>query len=102
MGSIGSGFLEVMIWFDPATMESRAIRAYSSSELIPLSRDEINIPRSQLLQLSSQLQTCSQARELISIITQALLPETKAIEPLDERIMYYIDSRRNPKSSFIR
>ena len=93
---IGSGSLEIMIWFEPATTEARAIRAYSSSELIPLSRSEINISISKLLQLSSHLQTCSEAFDLSKTITQTLLPKYKTIKPLDERIAFTLTAIRNP------
>lgn len=83
---IGSGSVEIMIWFDPATVAARAIRLRSLSQLIPLSRSEINIPISQLLQLSSHLQTCSEAVRLSQKITQALLPEYETVEPIDERV----------------
>ena len=88
---IGSGSIEIMIWFDPATVAARAIRLLSSSELIPLSRGEINIPISQLLQLSSRLQTCSEAIKLSQIITQALLPGYD-IKPIDKRIALTLDT----------
>ena len=93
---IGSGSWEIMIWFDPATPEARAIRAYSSSELIPLSRSEINISISKLLQLSSHLQTCTEAINLSKTITQALLPKYKTIKPLDERIAFTLSAVANP------
>ena len=83
---IGSGSAEIMIWFDPATVAARAIRLLSSSELIPLSRSEINIPISHLLQLSLHLQTCSEAVRLSQKITQALLPKYKTVKPIDERV----------------
>ena len=89
---IGSGSAEVMIWFDPATIEARAICSRSLSELIPLSRNEINISVAKLLRLSSHLQTCSEAIKLSQIITQALLPEYKTIKPLDERIVFTISA----------
>lgn len=89
---IGSGCLEVMIWFDPATIEARTIRLHSRSELITLSRNEINIPRAKLLRLSSQLQTCSEAVKLSQTITQALLPRYETIKPLDERIVLTLKS----------
>ena len=82
---IGSGSAEIMIWFDPATLAARAIRLLSSSELILLSGSEINIPISQLLKLSSYLQTCSEAIKLSQIITQALLPGYD-IKPIDKRV----------------
>ncbi len=75
-----------MIWFDPATVAARVIRLLSSSELIPLSRNEINIPISYLLQLSSHLQTCSEAVKLSQLITQALLPKYETVKPINERI----------------
>ncbi len=84
---IGSGSVEIMIWFDPATIEARAICSGSLSELIPLSRNEINISVAKLLRLSSHLQTCSEAIKLSQTVTQALLPEYKSIKPLDERIV---------------
>ena len=83
---IGSGSAEIMIWFDPATVAARAIRLLSKSTLIPLFRSEINISVPQLIQLSSYLQTCSQAAKLSQTITQALLPEYKIVKPIDERI----------------
>ena len=89
---IGSGSAEIMIWFDPATLAARAIRLLSSSELIPLSGSEINIPISQLLKLSSYLQTCSEAIKLLQIITQALLPGYETIKPIDERIALTLDA----------
>ena len=89
---IGSGSVEVMIWFNPATLAARAIRLLSSSELISLSRSEINIPISQLLQLSSHLQTCSEAIKLSQIITQALLPGYEIIKPIDKRIALTLDT----------
>ncbi len=83
---IGSGSVEIMIWFDPATVAARAIRLRSKSTLIPLSRSEINIAISQILQLSLHLQTCSEAVKLSQKITQALLPEYKTVKPIDERV----------------
>jgi AraC-like DNA-binding protein len=82
---IGSGSIEIMIWFDPATEAARAIRLLSSSELIPLSRSEINIPISKLLELTC-LQTCSDAVKLSQTITQALLPKYETVKPIDERV----------------
>jgi AraC-like DNA-binding protein len=84
---IGSGSIEIMIWFDPATEAARAIRLLSSFELIPLSRSEINIPRSKLLELSSCLQTCSDAVKLSQTITQALLPKYETVKLIDERVV---------------
>ena len=89
---IGSGSAEIMIWFDPATSAARAIRLLSSSELTPLPRSEINIPISQLLQLSSHLQTCNEAIKLSQIITQALLPGYETIKPIDKRIALTLDT----------
>ncbi len=83
---IGSGSVEIMIWFDPATLAARAIRLLSSSELIPLSRNEINIPISKLLELCSRLQTCSDAVKLSQTITQAILPKCETVKPIDERV----------------
>jgi AraC-like DNA-binding protein len=83
---IGSGSVEIMIWFDPATKAARAIRLFSSSELILLSRSEINIPISKLLELSSCLQTCSDAVKLSQTITQALLPKYETVKLIDERV----------------
>ena len=83
---IGSGSAEIMIWFDPATVAARAIRLRSKSTLILLSRSEINIPISYLLQLSSHLKTCDDANKLSQTITQALLPEYKTVKPIDKRI----------------
>jgi AraC-like DNA-binding protein len=93
---VGSGSLEVMIWFDPATIEARAIRLYSLSELIPLSKNEINIPSAKLLDLSSHLQTCSQAIYLSKIISQTLLPKCETVKPLDERIVLTLSRFQNP------
>ena len=93
---IGSGSSEIMLWFDPATIESRAIRLHSMSKLIPLSRDEINIPISKLIGLSSQLKNCSDAIKLSKTITQTLLPEYKTIKPLDRRIVFVLITIRNP------
>ena len=81
---IGSGSMEIMIWFDPATVAARAIRLLSPSELIPLSRSD-NIPVFQLL-LSSHLKTCDDAIKLSQTITQAILPDYKTVKPIDERI----------------
>lgn len=92
---IGSGSVEIMIWFDPATIAARAIRLLSSSELIPLSRSEINIPISQLLQLSSHLQTCNEAINLSKIITQALLPRYEAVKPIDKRVALTLNAFQN-------
>ena len=83
---IGSGSVEIMIWFDPASLAARAIRLLSSSELIPLSRSETNIPISQLVELSSHLKTCDDANKLSQTITQALLPEYKTVKPIDKRV----------------
>lgn len=89
---IGSGSFEIMIWFDPATPAARAIRLISLSKLIPLSRSEINIPISQLLQLSSHLHSCNDAVKLSQIITQALLPEYEIIKPIDKRIVLTLNT----------
>ncbi len=81
---ISSGSMEIMIWFDPATVAARAIRLLSSSELIPLFRSD-DVPISQLV-LSSHLKTCDDAIKLSQTITQAILPEYKTVKPIDERI----------------
>lgn len=92
---IGSGSSEIMIWFDPATLPARAIRLHSPSKLILLSRNEINDSLSNLSQLSSPLQTCTEAIQLSKTITQALLPNT-TVPPLDERIVSVLLAIRNP------
>lgn len=92
---IGSGSVEVMIWFDPATIEARAIRTYSSSELIPLFRSD-GIPISKLLHLSSHLQTCDEAIDLLQTISRALLPKYETIKPLDKRITATLIAIKNP------
>jgi AraC-like DNA-binding protein len=92
---IGSGSVEVMIWLDPATVEARAIRLNSSSKLISLSRSKINIPEAKLLQLSSHLNTCSEAKKLSRTITQALLPEYETIKPIDKRIVSTLTALRD-------
>ena len=92
---IGSGSAEIMIWFDPATVAARAIHLLSSSELIPLSRSEINIPISGLLQLSLHLQTCGEAIKLSQTITQALLPKYETIKPIDERVALTLEAFHN-------
>jgi AraC-like DNA-binding protein len=92
---IGSGSVEIMIWFDPATKAARAIRLFSSSELIPLSRSEINLLRSKLLELSSRLQTCSDAVKLSQTITQAILPKYETVKPIDERVALTLTKFQN-------
>ena len=89
---IGSGSAEIMIWFDPASVAARAIRLRSDSALILLSKNEINISISHLLRLSSQLQTCSEAVKLLQKITRTLLPESKTMEPIDERIILTLNA----------
>jgi AraC-like DNA-binding protein len=93
---IGSGSAEIMIWFDPATEVSRAICLLSSSQLIPLSRGEINIPKFKLLRLSKHLQTCTEAMSLSKTIAQAFLPRYETIKPIDERIASTLTTIANP------
>ena len=92
---IGSGSLEIMIWFDPATVQARAIRLHSTSTLIPLSRSKIDIPKIKLLRLSSHLNTCNDANELLDNLTRALLPKYKTIKPIDRRIISTLTALRD-------
>ena len=92
---IGSGSVEIMIWFDPATIEARAIRWRSPSKLVPLFESQIDTSLSQLL-LSSHLYTCGDAIELAKVITKALLPKCQFVKPLDERIASVVASIREP------
>lgn len=92
---IGSGSLEVMIWFDPATIEARTIRLCTGSKLMPLSEGKIDIFQTQLSLLSSHLKTCEEAIELSKIITQTLLPKYKSIKLIDERIVSVLKAFQN-------
>lgn len=86
----GPGPLSLMMWFDPATSESRAIRIRSESEVVPLYCIHSALCFKTLKQMSATLQQCSDAERLAIAVIQALLPECKAVKPLDNRISFML------------
>lgn len=82
----GPGPLALMIWLDPATIESRAIRVLSESKMVPLHNIQSTLTFEKLKQMSVGLRKSSDAERLIKAVTQFLLPQCKAVKPLDSRI----------------
>lgn len=84
----------LMIWFDPATPEARAMRSRSPNQLSLL--PEAEVARHLAISLSSDLQTCRDAKQLSTAATRALLPEAETIGPIDERIAVVLKTMRHP------
>lgn len=82
----GPGPLALMIWLDPATIESRAIRVLSASKMVPLHHIQSKLTFEKLKQMSVGLRKSSDAEQIIKTVTRFLLPECKAVNPLDSRI----------------
>jgi AraC family transcriptional regulator len=93
---MGSGTQALMIWFDPATPEARAMRMQSQNKLTLISEAEVTQHRTTFTKLSSHLQTCSDAQQLSTAITQAFLPKSKVVSPIDERIAVVLTTLRQP------
>lgn len=90
----GPGPMSLMIWLDPATPGARAMRQHSEADIIPVSHGDARFLFKQIEELCSTLKTNSDAKELIGIVIQSLLPDSQAIKPLDERILFILSEMK--------